>query len=192
MQPPHIVNKKRAIEDEHTEPYKTLDEISVWQQKILRVYNLRDGRHLFDLHHHGDPILICFDAPILAISKNGALLAVSLDTTSINIYLMENGLECGRKDATKSHRIVLIEFINNDECLLIIREAKVATVWNRIFMVSDGLAIRQFLSDKGELKLVLDCFDPKEEKISGGEDPPIVADKQLEYSIVYELDESKL
>ncbi|CAG8593198.1 3162_t:CDS:2 [Paraglomus brasilianum] len=188
------------------------------KKKILRVYNLRDGRHLFDLHHHGDPSLTCFDTPVLAISKNGALLAVSLDTTSINIYLMENGLECGRKDATKSHRIVLIEFINNDECLLIIREAKethelVATVWE-LFTCRPDRTIKKinlpdyffykrpnlygvrwagntaiFVTDKGELKLVLDCFDPEEEKVSGGEDPPIVADKQLEYSTVYELDE---
>ncbi|CAG8466911.1 6608_t:CDS:2, partial [Paraglomus occultum] len=120
------------IDPEHTEPYKTLDETSVWQRdiprayrhnmkdkwkglqrkvyfqflarmiksdvyfeaepkkKILRVYSLRDGWHLFDLHHQGDPSLIGFDTPVLAISKNGALLAVSLDTTSINIYLMEN------------------------------------------------------------------------------------------------------
>ncbi|CAG8641718.1 2993_t:CDS:2, partial [Paraglomus brasilianum] len=248
------------IDPEHTEPYKTLSETSVWQRnipmayrhnmknkwkglhskayfqflartikshvyfepepkkKILRVYNLRDGRHLFDLHHHGDPSLICFDTPVLAISKNGALLAVSLDTTFINIYLTENGLECGRKDATKSHRIVLIEFINNDECLLIIREAKethklVATVWE-LFTCRPDRTIKKinlpdyffykrpnlygvrwagntaiFVTDKGELKLVLDCFDPEEEKVSGGEDPPIVADKQLEYSTVYELDE---
>ncbi|CAG8634339.1 5995_t:CDS:2, partial [Paraglomus occultum] len=60
------------------------------KKKILRVYNLRDGWHLFDLHHQGDPSLIVFGTRVLAISKNGALLAVSLDTTSINIYLMEN------------------------------------------------------------------------------------------------------
>ncbi|CAG8676932.1 2852_t:CDS:1, partial [Paraglomus occultum] len=136
-----------------------------------------------------------------------------LDTTSINIYLMENGLECGRKETLKSHRIVLIEFINNDECLLIIRETKethelVATVWE-LFTCRPDRTIGKinlpkkffykrptlygirwagntaiFVTNEGELKSVLDPFEPEEEKIS---DTPIVADKKLEYSNVYEL-----
>ncbi|CAG8561905.1 6480_t:CDS:2, partial [Paraglomus occultum] len=185
------------------------------KKKRLRVYNLITGRHLFDLQHHGDPSLIGFDTPVLAISKNGTLLAVSLDTTSINIYLMENGLECGRKDVSKLYRIILIEFINNDECLLIIRESRKtgeleATVWELFTCRKDrGIKINLpngffherpnlygvrwagnttlFVTDEGELKSVLDHFDPEKGEVNGGEDSPIVADRQLEYSKAYEL-----
>ncbi|CAG8622482.1 5993_t:CDS:2 [Paraglomus occultum] len=105
----------------------------------VHAYDLKDGKHILEFSNHRNPSLFGHETPIYAISSNRVLLAACLDNASVAIYLLENSLECGKKDLKdldpkETQRVMLIEFINNDEQLLILKEDREtydveATIW---------------------------------------------------------------
>ncbi|CAJ0879355.1 8521_t:CDS:10 [Entrophospora sp. SA101] len=79
-----------------------------------------------------------------AISTNRQLLAYSRGIGKITIYLMENGLEIASKDFGEDQQIILTEFFNDDEQVLVLTQAKndsrpVINIWNLFYDNFRGL-----------------------------------------------------
>ncbi|CAG8456684.1 7996_t:CDS:2 [Diversispora eburnea] len=99
------------------------------RQQIIEMYSLITGdlEMLFKRHESSLAPNIIHGSPIFAISQNEKILAFCRGTTSITLYLMENGLEITTKQLEGqkgSYKIIAINFIDNDSKLLIVLEEK--------------------------------------------------------------------
>ncbi|CAG8604207.1 1323_t:CDS:2 [Paraglomus occultum] len=202
-----------------------LNEEGLFQHKInpnktgakdtVHAYDLKDGKHILEFSNHKNPSLVGLETPIYAISNNRALLAACLDNTSVAIYLLENSLECGKKHLMETQRVTLIEFINDDEWLLILKEDRdthdvEATIWelftcrpvrnvkinelNNFFQNPSNILYSTacagntpiYVSDDGELRSFLEHIILDSEEESLDTSNEI----ELECPKVYELEES--
>ncbi|CAG8456665.1 7995_t:CDS:10 [Diversispora eburnea] len=99
------------------------------RQQIIEMYSLITGdlEMLFKRHESSLAPNIIHGSPIFAISQNEKILAFCRGTTSITLYLMENGLEITTKQLEGQrgiYKIIAINFIDDDSKLLIVLEEK--------------------------------------------------------------------
>ncbi|RIA99477.1 hypothetical protein C1645_357996 [Glomus cerebriforme] len=74
-------------------------------------------RHEENVSHSANNV-----SSVFAISQNKQLIACSNGERSVTLFWIENGLDIGVKEFGVETRILFLEFINNDEKLLIITE----------------------------------------------------------------------
>ncbi|CAG8742484.1 5004_t:CDS:1, partial [Racocetra fulgida] len=91
---------------------------------LLEMYSLKTGEHYktFHIREEATEQLAANGNSIFEISKNDVLLAFCRGTNIVSIYLMENTLEISTKLFSNLYRINSIDFVHNDEKLLLIGE----------------------------------------------------------------------
>ncbi|RHZ78008.1 hypothetical protein Glove_168g146 [Diversispora epigaea] len=99
------------------------------RKQIIEMYSLITGnlKMLFKRHESSVAPDIIRGSPIFAISQKEKILAFCRGNSSITLYFMENGLEIVTKQLEGQrgiHKIVDINFIDDDSKLLIILEEK--------------------------------------------------------------------
>ncbi|RHZ80014.1 hypothetical protein Glove_139g244 [Diversispora epigaea] len=98
------------------------------RQQIIEMYSLITGdlEMLFKRQESSIAPNMIYGPPITVISQNEKILAFCRGTTSITLYFMENGLEIATKqlEGQRIYRIVAMNFIDDDNKLLIILEEK--------------------------------------------------------------------
>ncbi|CAG8540480.1 7195_t:CDS:10, partial [Diversispora eburnea] len=99
------------------------------RQQIIEMYSLITGdlEMLFIRYESSIAPDIIRSSPIFSISQNEKILAFCQGTTSITLYSMENGLEIATKRLEGQggiYKIIAINFIDDDNKLLIVLEKK--------------------------------------------------------------------
>ncbi|CAG8653493.1 8318_t:CDS:10 [Dentiscutata erythropus] len=89
---------------------------------LVEMYDLKTSRLYKTFHARREGHLIANGNSIVEVSKNDVLMAYCRGSNSITIYLMENTLEIVTKIFPNLYRINSIDFIHNDEKLLLVGE----------------------------------------------------------------------
>ncbi|CAG8462347.1 6024_t:CDS:10 [Dentiscutata heterogama] len=119
---------------------------------LVEMYDLKTSKLHKTFHARKEAHSIANGYSIVEVSKNDVLMAYCRGTNSITIYLMENTLEIVTKIFPNLYRINSIDFIHNDEKLLLVGEEEknsgsselitVIVIWD-LFSTKDN-AIRTF------------------------------------------------
>ncbi|CAG8645573.1 2492_t:CDS:2, partial [Diversispora eburnea] len=123
-------NVSNALDLLHTSIIKSYFMVHSFRNRhnIIEMYSLITGdlEMLFERHESSAAPNVIRSSPIFAISQNEEILAFCRGTTSITLFLIENGLEITTKQLEgrrgRIYKIVTIEFIDNDSKLLIALE----------------------------------------------------------------------
>ncbi|CAI2171670.1 19816_t:CDS:10 [Funneliformis geosporum] len=111
----------RSIENDYfiIEDYKD-------RMQVVEMYNMRTNQLEMVFHQRAESVATSFGhgSPAVAISRHKTFLAYCRGANSITIYLMENSLEISTQCFPHIERILLLDFINEDESLLIIAQEK--------------------------------------------------------------------
>ncbi|RHZ80091.1 hypothetical protein Glove_139g281 [Diversispora epigaea] len=102
------------------------------RQQIIEMYSLITGDLEILFKHHESMVApnIIRGSPIFAISQNEKILAFCRGTTSITLYVMENGLEITTKQLEGQrgiYKIIAINFIDDDIEIL---KRQIFVVWD--------------------------------------------------------------
>ncbi|CAG8629724.1 5846_t:CDS:2, partial [Cetraspora pellucida] len=124
----------------------------VEKAELLEIYSLKTSE-LYKVFHVRKELsqLITSGNSIVEISKNDVLMAYCSGTNSVSLYLIENSLEIATRMFPNLYRINSIDFINDDEQLLIVGEEEtdnnrslelvtVIVIWN-LFSASENAII---------------------------------------------------
>ncbi|CAG8482830.1 1275_t:CDS:2 [Acaulospora colombiana] len=90
--------------------------------EVLEMYNLTDGELFKIFYTKVGKNEVVNGTSIFEVSKNDVFLAYCRGTNSVSIYLMENTLEVATKIFEDMYRINSIDFISDDEKLLLVGE----------------------------------------------------------------------
>ncbi|RIA97125.1 hypothetical protein C1645_855465 [Glomus cerebriforme] len=115
------------------------------RNRIIEAYNLRT-RKIERTFQENFAQSSFNDASVYAFSHNNHLFAFSHDKNKIKIHLMENGLEVSSKLLEGVRRIIFMEFVHNDEKLLIVTQEpsetktfkQVVNVWDLFSTTSNS------------------------------------------------------
>ncbi|CAB4479128.1 uncharacterized protein OCT59_027522 [Rhizophagus irregularis] len=152
----------RSIENDYflIEDYK--DRV-----QVVEMYNLRTDKLEMVFHQRAESAVTAFGHgnPAVAISKHNALLAYCRGANSITIYLIENSLEISTQSFPRVERILSVDFINDDESLIIIAQEKeslipLIIVWDLFSYMDNAIRILQDATElfsSGSYKLVRSC-----------------------------------
>ncbi|CAB4414228.1 unnamed protein product [Rhizophagus irregularis] len=152
----------RSIENDYflIEDYK--DRV-----QVVEMYNLRTDKLEMVFHQRAESAVTAFGHgnPAVAISKHNALLAYCRGANSITIYLIENSLEISTQSFPRVERIVSVDFINDDESLIIVAQEKeslipLIIVWDLFSYMDNAIRILQDATElfsSGSYKLVRSC-----------------------------------
>ncbi|CAB4387460.1 unnamed protein product [Rhizophagus irregularis] len=152
----------RSIENDYflIEDYK--DRV-----QVVEMYNLRTDKLEMVFHQRAESAVTAFGHgnPAVAISKHNALLAYCRGANSITIYLIENSLEISTQSFPRVERILSVDFINDDESLIIVAQEKeslipLIIVWDLFSYMDNAIRILQDATElfsSGSYKLVRSC-----------------------------------
>jgi len=135
----------RSIENDYfmIEDYK--DRV-----QVVEMYNLRTNKLEMAFHQRAESAATSFGHgnPAVAISRHKTLLAYCRGANSITIYLMENSLEISTQTFPRIERILSLDFINEDESLLIIAQEKenlepLIIIWDLFSYMDNAIRVIQ-------------------------------------------------
>ncbi|KAF0448101.1 transient receptor potential cation channel subfamily a member 1-like isoform x1 [Gigaspora margarita] len=94
-----------------------------FKMDLLEIYDLKNDGELYKTFHaRKESFAHANGISIIQISNNDVLMAYCRGSNSVSIYLMENTLEIQTKVFPNLYRINSIDFIHNDEKLLLVGE----------------------------------------------------------------------
>ncbi|CAJ0828573.1 2169_t:CDS:2, partial [Entrophospora sp. SA101] len=133
----------RSIENDYflVEDYKN-------RIQVVEMYNLNTSKLDMIFHQHEDIVntSVGHGSPAVSISTHKTLLAYCRGSNFMSIYLMENSLEIASRQFNHLEKILSIDFVNDDESLLIIavekeRSTPVIIVWDLFTYFNDSIRI---------------------------------------------------
>ncbi|CAJ0746324.1 4303_t:CDS:2, partial [Entrophospora sp. SA101] len=137
----NIENDFLLVED-YKDRVQVLEMYNLKTNELEMVFHQKEEYNSFDLNNN----YFSYGNPSIAISKYKSLLAYCRGINSITIYLMENSLDIVTKNFLNIERILTIDFINEDESLLIIAIEKdnldpIIIIWDLFNYMNDSIRI---------------------------------------------------